>query len=61
MLARYAQDELKLYKDSGYDLKFAKVETLSSKKEEYNKHLEERRKNLTETEEWIKKLYSDYI
>lgn len=61
MLARYCQKELGLYKESGYDIKFAKVETLSSKKEEYSKHIEERRKNLTETEEWIKTLYSNYI
>lgn len=61
MIARYCQKELGLYKESGYDIKFAKVETLNSKKDEYTKHLEERRKNLTETEEWIKKLYADYI
>lgn len=60
MLAEYCQKELGLYKESGYDLKFAKVETLSDKKEEYNKHLEERRKNLTETEEWIKNIWSNY-
>lgn len=42
MLASYCQNELGLYKESGYDLKFAKVETLHDKKEEYNKHLEDR-------------------
>lgn len=60
MLATYCQKELGLYKESGYDLKFAKVETLTDKKEEYNKHIEERRKNLTETEEWINNIYSNY-
>jgi hypothetical protein len=33
-LASYCQNELGLYKESGYDLKFAKVETLKDKKEE---------------------------
>ena len=59
-LASYCQNELGLYKESGYDLKFAKVETLKDRKEEQTKHSEDRRKNLTETEEWAKNLYSNY-
>lgn len=60
MLAAYTQKELGLYKDSGHDLKFAKVETLKDRKEENDHHLEERRKNLTETEEWARNLLSNY-
>lgn len=60
MLAAYAQKELGLYKESGYDLKFAKVETLNDRKVENDHHLEERRKNLTETEEWARNLMSNY-
>jgi hypothetical protein len=60
MMASYCQKELGLYKETGYDLAFAKVETLSSKREEIQKHQEERRKNLTETEEWAAHLLSNY-
>lgn len=60
MMASYCQKELGLYKETGYDLAFAKVETLSSKREEIQKHQEERRKNLTETEEWATHLLSNY-
>lgn len=34
MIASYCQKELGLYKSTGYDLQFAKVETLSDKKSE---------------------------
>lgn len=61
MLATYCQDVLGLYSKTGYDLKFAKVETLEENKVAYNKHIEARRKNLTETEEWIKGIYATYV
>jgi hypothetical protein len=38
MMAEYCQKELDLYKTSGYDIKFAKVETLTDKKVEIEKH-----------------------
>lgn len=60
MIASYCQKEFDLYKTSGYDIKFAKVETLTDKKVEIEKHSEERRKNLTETEEWAANLLSNY-
>ena len=60
MIASYCQTELGLYKESGYDLKFAKVETLKDRKDELEKHTEERRKNMTEVEEWAKGLSTNY-
>lgn len=60
MLGAYCQNELGLYKESGYDLAFAKVKTLKDKKDEFNKHVEERKKNLTEVEEWAHNLYTNY-
>jgi len=61
MLATYCQDELGLYKESGYDLAFAKVETLKERQVKFDSHKDQRKKNLTETEEWADKLYSNYV
>ena len=34
MMAKYCQKKLELYKETGYDLEFAKVETLAKRKED---------------------------
>jgi len=56
MVARYCQTELNLYKESGYDQKFAQVETLKERKQIQDEHLEERAKSLTEVTEWAESL-----
>ena len=56
MLARYCQTKLNLYKDSGYDQKYAEVETLDERKKKQDGYLEERAKSLTEVTEWAESL-----
>ena len=60
MLAKYCQKKLDLYKETGYDLEFAKVETLAKRKDDLQKHLEDRKKNLTLVEEWADHKLSNY-